>query len=119
MKSYSDAELVLATMLKTFNQEPESTIVIRDAWVESPHSVCVVYDDTRYKLGTLGRRITFPPHAREGDPGSTGEDAAMNIIEPLGGSVTDYMRLGPMGITWLWSGNGDFPIPPRWRPKAE
>ncbi len=111
MNGESDAELVLTTMPETFRQEPESTIIVREAWVESPHSVCIVYDDTRYKHGTLGRRITFPPYARDDDPSSTGEESAMSMIEPLGSTI-DHLREDANGISWLAVLDGGFPRVP-------
>ncbi|MCW1249166.1 hypothetical protein ODZ83_02990 [Acaricomes phytoseiuli] len=117
MNQNRDAEVVLAELLKTLSEEPSSTIIVREAWVESPQSVCIVYDDNRYDLGTLGTRITFPPHARDNDPSSTGEDVAMSLIEPLGGAPADYMRPGPQGVTWLWLRGADFPALPQ-RPAA-
>ncbi|MDN5668640.1 MAG: hypothetical protein L0G87_09620 [Renibacterium salmoninarum] len=111
MKSESDAELVLAAMLEPFHQEPESTIIVREAWVESPRSVCIVYDDTRYKYGVLGMRVTFPPHARDNDPRSTGEETAATIMEPLGSDV-DHLRADANGISWLGILDGGFPRVP-------
>ncbi|WP_427019471.1 hypothetical protein ACQCSX_22800 (plasmid) [Pseudarthrobacter sp. P1] len=111
MDKSNDAERVVSAFQKAMNQDPESSVVIHAVWADTPHSACVLYERNPSKLGLIGRRIVFPPHAIAGDPESTGNDWAQNVREPLGRLVS-YLRKDERGISWIGIRGDTFPLPP-------
>lgn len=112
----AQAEQVLDALLGTLPQisSPGEEIVVHDAWVDTPRSVCVVYEHSLFGDGVMGLRKVITVHARSHDPQSTGEDIARSLTEPLGSS---RLHRGPFGVTWWGVVDEDgLPVPPRWRP---
>ncbi|WP_156888161.1 hypothetical protein [Microbacterium indicum] len=110
MVGLEDARAVLDALVRDaayFSDE----IRVHSAWVESPNSVCVIYE--RFIDGgvILGRRIIFPPHARESDPASTGSDAVELLREPAW-SVSEHYPTDEDGVFWLIPATDRVPITP-------
>lgn len=111
MDDNNDAERVVLAFKNAINQYADPTILIHEVWVDTSHSACVLYEYVSSDLGVIGRRITFPPHAIEGNPESTGEDWAQNVREPLG-SLVSTLKKDERGISWIGVHGGRFPSPP-------
>jgi hypothetical protein len=106
----SEAERVITAFQTAMNQMNDSDIVIHAVWADTPHSACVLYERTSAKDGVVGRRVEFPPHVVEGDPVSTAEALAQNIVEPLGRA---HVFTDDKGILWVGLGNAEAPaLPP-------
>ncbi|MEW1707327.1 hypothetical protein AB0230_08805 [Microbacterium sp. NPDC089190] len=91
---------MLTAMVRDVTMAFHDELQLYGAWVESPTSVCVVYRRTIDENLIFGRRITFPPHAVDDDPGSTGADVAQTLLEPPGDAM-DRARIAD-GVLWLW-----------------
>lgn len=109
MANESDAEIVVSSLREALHAAAADDLVIHAAWADSPTSACVVYQSPLTD-GLTGRRITFPPHAHDDDPVSTGQDWAQTIMEPLGRTPRSHRR-DAHGVSWI-NVSGDFPVPP-------
>ncbi|NED96104.1 hypothetical protein G1H11_12375 [Phytoactinopolyspora alkaliphila] len=110
----ADARVVLAVVTRDLREDFGEEVNLLDAWIETLNSTCVLYRYRIGDIGVIGRRITFPPHAADDDPASTGNDWAQTIAEPLG-TLARTLRRDELGILWAGLGPNDpFPVPPRW-----
>lgn len=98
--SYEEANTVMHAVIRELELDFSNIVNIVDIWIDSPNSVCIIYKYINSINFTLGRRITFPPHAVPNNPSSTGEDWAQTISEPLGASL-QTVRHDPKGIAWV------------------
>jgi hypothetical protein len=117
MNEFEDAKTVAASMQSAITGDPHTGVTIHEAWADTPQSACVIYEYIQWEVGILGRRITFPPHAVEGDPTSTGADWAQTMNEPLG-ALADSLNKDTFGISWVGGMKSPFPVPPHWRPST-
>ena len=108
----SDATAVLHQLVHDVTTAFADEIQLFGIWVESPTSVCVVFRRTIDTDLVYGRRIIFPPHARTGNPASTGRDVAQSLLEPPGDAFERGHHVN--GVTWLWIRPGD--TVPSWPP---
>lgn len=106
----SDATTVLSSLVRDATVVFPDEIQLFGAWVESPTSVCVVWSRRIDTDLVFGRRISFPPHAVDGDPGSTGADVAQSLLEPPGEAANRAHHAD--GVWWLWVRPGE--STPRW-----
>jgi len=112
----AEPEQVLDALMVALPQVsfPGEEIVVHEAWVDTPRSLCIVYEHSLFGVGVMGLRIVITVHARPNDPQSTGEDIAMLLTEPVG---TSQLHQGRFGVTWWGNVNDDnLPVPPSWRP---
>jgi hypothetical protein len=77
-----DASMVLMSLMHDITLYFPEEVTVLAVWVESEQSICVVYTRTIEPFVRLGRRLGFPPHARENDPASTGQAFAELLREP-------------------------------------
>ena len=86
---------------------------LRDVpWIDRSDAVAVVYVDLRQPDRLYGLRRSFPPHCRDDDPGSTGEEMWMTMVEPIGGASVVWSN-GVLwhghvqGVSWLQEGHDE------------
>ena len=78
----ADARIVLARLLELGVREVDGPQIL-SAWIDRSDAVAVVYVDLRQPDRLYGLRRSFPPHCRDDDPGSTGEEMWMTMVEPI------------------------------------
>ncbi|KZX20512.1 hypothetical protein [Rathayibacter tanaceti] len=111
MTETTDAELVRDALVKEVRESFASDVEVVHIWIENTGSVCVLYRRAAGGHQVIGRRVRFPPHARDDDPASTGADAAQDMAEPLG-ALAGHARLAD-GIMWVGIPEADpLPTPP-------
>jgi hypothetical protein len=106
-----DATVVMQALSAEVASSFAEELQIFAMWVESPHAVCVVYRRTIDPDLIIGRRISFPPHARPDNPSSTGTETAEFLREPIGASPNSA-QTDAAGITWPGWGNQPLPCTP-------
>ena len=97
-----DASMVLSALTREVTTSFAEDIQLYAAWVESPTSVCVVYQ-RRIDVGldlVYGQRVTFPPHVIKNLTTSTGEDLTQSLLEPPGDAFLRARKRN--GVNWLW-----------------
>ncbi len=113
LRNLDDACTVLSALTREVTTSWAQDIQLYAAWVESPTSVCVVYERRIDEgLGLVyGQRVIFPPHVVKGDPTSTGEDVAQSLLEPPGDAFLRARKRN--GVNWLWiQSDDDIPLWP-------
>ena len=107
----ADARIVLARLLELGVREVDGPQIL-SAWIDRSDAVAVVYVDLRQPDRLYGLRRSFPPHCRDDDPGSTGEEMWMTMVEPIGGASVVWSN-GVLwhghvqGVSWLQEGHDE------------
>ncbi|CAM3286191.1 hypothetical protein PSET11_02311 [Arthrobacter ulcerisalmonis] len=110
MDEQSEVERVMAAFQMAMDQMNDRKVVIHAVWADTAYSACVLYERPLVKDGVLGRRVEFSPHVVEGDPASTADALAQNIVEPLGRA---HVFTDNWGISWVGLGSAQAPaLPP-------
>ena len=107
----ADARIVLARLLELGVREVDGPQIL-SAWIDRSDAVAVVYVDLWQPDRLYGLRRSFPPHCRDDDPGSTGEEMWMTMVEPIGGASVVWSN-GVLwhghvqGVSWLQEGHDE------------
>lgn len=95
-----DASMVLMSLMHDITLYFPEEVTVLAVWVESEESICVVYTRAIEPSVRLGRRLLFPPHARENDPASTGQAFAELLREPAP-LTADVAHNDSQHVHWL------------------
>lgn len=77
------ASMVLMSLMHDITRYFSDEVTVLAVWVQSEESACVVYTRSIEPSVRLGRRLGFPPHAREDDPASTNQASRSFFANPL------------------------------------